>query len=228
MRKINELIWHCTATPEGKHFDVKDIDRMHKQRGWSGIGYHKLVLLDGSVQEGRPESKIGAHVAGRNTGTIGYSYVGGVMKDGRTPKDTRTDAQKKTMIRLTKEAIRKYGLKKVSGHHDYAAKACPCFPARTEYAPLLNPAYGLMQAGEAGVPVKDPANLSQSRTMGGAGLGGVGVAGAGLSEVASQIEPIAYYSQVIMFTFLALTLLGVGIAAYARWDDAGRPLPWKA
>jgi hypothetical protein len=135
-RKINELIWHCTATPEGREVSAAEIDRWHKQRGWSGIGYHKVVHLDGSVSEGRPESKIGAHVAGRNTGTLGYVYVGGVDK-AMKPKDTRTAAQKATMLRLTKEAISKYGLKLVSGHHDYAAKACPSFPARKEYASLI-------------------------------------------------------------------------------------------
>jgi len=138
MRPITELIWHCTATPEGRAVTVAEIDRWHRARGWSGIGYHKVVHLDGSVSDGRPEARIGAHVGGRNTGTIGYTYVGGVAKDGRTPKDTRTPAQKATMARLTKEAIARHGLKQVSGHHDYSAKACPCFPARREYAPLLS------------------------------------------------------------------------------------------
>lgn len=136
MRKINELIWHCTATPEGREVSRGEIDRWHKDRGWSGIGYHKVVHLDGSVSEGRPESQVGAHVGGRNATTIGYVYVGGITKDGKS-KDTRTAAQKATMLRLTKEAIARYGLKLVSGHHDYAAKDCPCFPARKEYAPLL-------------------------------------------------------------------------------------------
>jgi N-acetylmuramoyl-L-alanine amidase len=137
MRAIRELIWHCTATPEGREVLVGEIDRWHKDRGWSGIGYHKVVHLDGSVSEGRPESQVGAHVAGRNTGTLGYCYVGGITKDGKS-KDTRTAAQKATMLRLTKEAIAKYRLKLVSGHRNYAAKDCPCFDARAEYAHLVN------------------------------------------------------------------------------------------
>lgn len=132
MRQINELIWHCTATPEGREVTVETIRQWHKQRGWTDIGYHKVVHLDGTVSEGRPESQIGAHVAGRNTGTIGYVYVGGVAVDGKTPKDTRTDAQKKTMIALTRAAIARYGLKKVSGHNQYAAKACPSFDVRKD------------------------------------------------------------------------------------------------
>jgi len=138
MRKINELIWHCTATPEGREVSVKEIDSWHRQRGFSGIGYHKVVHLDGSVSEGRPESQVGAHVANRNANTIGYTYVGGVdANDVKKAKDTRTPAQKATMIRLTKEAIEKHGLERVSGHRDYSTKACPCFNARAEYSQYL-------------------------------------------------------------------------------------------
>jgi len=216
MRKIRELVWHCTATPEGREVSVAEIDRWHKARGWAGIGYHRVVHLDGSVSEGRPESQIGAHVAGRNTGTIGYVYVGGVAKDGKTPKDTRTAAQKKTMERLTRDAIVRYGLTEVSGHHDYANKACPCFPARKEYAPLL------ALNGNAGMPSKDPANLTQSRTLIGASMSGVGTVGSTLSDAASQLSPLAGYSDAITFVFVALTLCGIGLVVYARLNDAGK------
>jgi N-acetylmuramoyl-L-alanine amidase len=147
MRKISELIWHCTATPEGREVLVGEVDRWHRDRGFhrskpvgnlnlTSIGYHKLVHLDGSVSIGRDASEVGAHVSGHNTGTIGYCYVGGITKTGKS-KDTRTAAQKKTMLALTRDAIANFGLTKVSGHHDYAAKDCPCFPAAKEYASLL-------------------------------------------------------------------------------------------
>lgn len=90
------------------------------------------MYLDGTVHDGRPEEQIGAHVEGHNSGTIGYVYVGGLAKDAKTPKDTRTPAQRATMIALTKAAIAKYGLKKVSGHNQYAAKACPSFDVRKD------------------------------------------------------------------------------------------------
>lgn len=131
MRPINELIWHCTATPEGREHTVAEITAWHKARGFATIGYHKVVHLDGSVSEGRPESVVGAHVQNHNTGTLGYVYVGGCDK-AMKPKDTRTPAQKATMLRLTKEAIAKYGIKKVSGHNQYAAKACPSFDVRKD------------------------------------------------------------------------------------------------
>ena len=149
-RPIHTLVWHCTATPEGKEFSRDDIDRMHRARGFSKIGYHKIIHLDGSVDEGRPESEIGAHVSGHNTGTIGYSYIGGVDSAGRA-KDTRTVAQKETMIRLTREAVERYNLRAVLGHRDLSpdtdndgvvephewVKQCPCFNAIPEYGALL-------------------------------------------------------------------------------------------
>lgn len=139
MRQLNEIIVHCAATREGRHHTVDEIRSWHKQRGWSDIGYHYVVYLDGTVKEGRPLSKIGAHVRGSNTGTIGICYVGGVAKDGKTPKDTRTEAQKRSLNRLLRDLLGKYPtIKKISGHNQYAAKACPSFDAREEYRHLVD------------------------------------------------------------------------------------------
>jgi N-acetylmuramoyl-L-alanine amidase len=132
-RPIDELIWHCAATPEGKDFTVADIRSWHKQRGWSDIGYHFVVYRDGRIMAGRPIGQIGAHVTGRNTGTIGCCYVGGVSKDGKAAKDTRTPAQRASMLWLTRELIAKFpAMRKVSGHNQYAAKACPSFDVRRD------------------------------------------------------------------------------------------------
>lgn len=147
MRSINELIWHATATPEGREVHVGEVDRWHRDRGFkrskpvgrpelTSIGYHKLVHLDGSVSLGRDPSEIGAHVTGHNANTLGFCYVGGITKTGKS-KDTRTAAQKKTMLALTRDAVGNFGLKKISGHRQYAAKDCPCFDAAAEYAHLV-------------------------------------------------------------------------------------------
>ena len=52
MRKINKIIIHCTATAEGKNYTAADIDRWHKTMGFSKIGYHYIILLDGTVELG--------------------------------------------------------------------------------------------------------------------------------------------------------------------------------
>lgn len=127
MRTINEIIVHCSATPEGRNVTVKDIDTWHRQRGFRCIGYHYVIYLDGSVHVGRPESQVGAHCLGHNSHSIGVCYIGGVAKDGKTPKDTRTDAQKESLIKLIKELKVKYPKATVHGHREYANKACPSF-----------------------------------------------------------------------------------------------------
>ena len=133
MRKINEIIVHCAAKPEGKNFKAADIDRWHRERKMKCIGYHYVVDLDGTVEPGRPESEIGAHCLGHNQYSIGVCYVGGVAADGKTPKDTRTAAQKEALLALLKKLRAKYPNASIHGHRDFAAKACPSFDATREY-----------------------------------------------------------------------------------------------
>ena len=144
------IVWHVTATPEGREFNAKDIDRMHRQEGWQCIGYHYIIKLDGTVESGRPEDIVGAHVLNFNHNTIGISCVGGVTNDGKiTPKDTRTPAQIATQIALTKDILTRYPHATVAGHRDFPHqnRACPCFDA-IPYAK----AHGLPAGFAAGQP----------------------------------------------------------------------------
>lgn len=136
MRKINKIIIHCTATPEGRHHDVEDIRRWHVNgRGWSDIGYHFLVHIDGTVEYGRPLKKSGAHTLNENKNSIGICYVGGMSKDMKKAKDTRTKEQKDALVKLIKQLIYTYNKDmQIFGHRDFANKACPSFDARKEYA----------------------------------------------------------------------------------------------
>lgn len=136
MRKINEIIVHCSATAEFRDFGAADIDRWHKAQGWDCIGYHYVVKLDGTVQEGRPVERMGAHCKGHNANSIGVCYIGGLTADGKTPKDTRTAAQKAALLSLIRRLKSNYQGAKVYGHRDFAKKACPCFEAREEYSEI--------------------------------------------------------------------------------------------
>jgi len=160
-RVVNELIWHCSATRKGQHFTVEDIRNWHVARGWSDIGYHRVVYLDGTVRAGRDMERTGAHVKGRNTGTLGYCYIGGVDIDGK-PMDTRTAAQKASMAKLTHEAMRDYGITKVTGHNEYANKACPSFDVQTD--PVIQAAMGRRVAPAHTVPqpVMEPATKERT------------------------------------------------------------------
>lgn len=132
MRKIDKIILHCSATPEGKDFTVQQIDASHRQRGFQGIGYHFVVYRDGSVHRGRPINQIGAHATGYNANSIGICYIGGCAADGKTPKDTRTQAQRDTLVRLVRELKAQFPCASVHGHNEFANKACPSFNVQKE------------------------------------------------------------------------------------------------
>lgn len=132
MRRITEIIIHCTATPAGRVVTAADVNAWHLERGFAGIGYHYLIGIDGRIEPGRPIGRIGAHCRGHNRTSVGVCYVGGINSDGR-PADTRTLAQKTALARLIAELRARFGPLPVSGHSDYSSKACPCFAARLEY-----------------------------------------------------------------------------------------------
>ena len=132
-RTINEIIIHCTATPEGRECSVEEIRRWHKARGFTDIGYHYVIHLDGRVENGRDVDIAGAHCTGHNTHSIGVVYVGGCTKDGKTPKDTRTIDQKAAIANLLMDLRKLYPRATIHGHRDFANKACPSFDATKEY-----------------------------------------------------------------------------------------------
>lgn len=134
MRQIKEIIVHCTATPRGRKVTAKDIDRWHRARGFRCIGYHYVIRLDGTIEEGRAESQIGAHCTGHNAHSIGVCYVGGLSTDGKTALDTRTDEQRVAMTQLINRLRERYPGAKVYGHRDFAAKECPCFDVHKEFS----------------------------------------------------------------------------------------------
>ena len=134
MREIDLIVVHCSATPEGKHFSTDTIRDWHvKERGWSDIGYHYIVELDGKVISGRPVERAGAHVKGYNRSSIGICYVGGMTKDMKSPKDTRNKEQLESLERLLLELKVKYPKAIIRGHNDFSTKACPSFNAKEEY-----------------------------------------------------------------------------------------------
>lgn len=133
MRQITEIIIHCADTPEGRDVKADEIRRWHKnERGWSDIGYHYVIDLDGTIEAGRDIETAGAHCTGHNAKSIGICYVGG-CDEKMQPKDTRTEAQKASLLLLLKYLQQRYPAAKIYGHRDFAQKACPSFDAKNEY-----------------------------------------------------------------------------------------------
>ncbi len=138
VRQITKIILHCSATREGQDVSVEAIRKWHLNRGWSDIGYHYVIYLDGSIHEGRPVNRSGAHTKGYNSKSIGVCYIGGVEKDGKTPKDTRTPEQDTALTNLITALLEMYPTATLHGHNEFANKACPSFDVQKEYNFLIN------------------------------------------------------------------------------------------
>lgn len=129
---IKFLTIHCAATPEDRDVKAETISQWDHAR-FGQTSYHWVVELDGSKHETLPDTTLGAHVGGHNTGNIGVCYVGGMDKDNARPKDTRTEAQKKALREIVAAYKEKYPDLVVRGHRDWpgVAKACPSFDVKS-------------------------------------------------------------------------------------------------
>ena len=129
MRTIRKLIVHCTDSAFG---DVREIDRWHRERGFSLIGYHFVLCnghrtgkseysteVDGLIEYGRTVGMEGAHCYGHNRDSIGICLVG---------KKEFTNTQMLSLNALLKRLMAEYKLcpKDVYGHYEFEpGKTCP-------------------------------------------------------------------------------------------------------
>jgi N-acetylmuramoyl-L-alanine amidase len=240
MRTVNEINVHCTATkPEwmaGKHGleRIDEIRRWHvQQNGWRDIGYHWIVDRDGQVYSGRDEVLEGAFEPKVNKTAIGVCLIGGF---GSSATDNFaanfTPEQDEALRGLIADLHGRYRIAKVTGHNDYAAKACPGFKVDR----WLN-------------HDSQPRKLAQSKTVqAGAVAGGAGVVLAGVdlvrelrgaagdireataavatdaaqaaSSAAATVGGLPAGGQdILQWVLLALIIGGCGMALYRRWVD---------
>lgn len=135
MRKIDKIVIHCSDSEYGT---ARLIDEWHRKRGWSGIGYHYVIMnaypdrdsfrerrpvfrRDGCVRSGRGETEVGAHVRGHNCNSIGICLIG---------RDSFTAAQFSTLKGLIANLKTKYPDAEVVGHYELlstesSGKTCP-------------------------------------------------------------------------------------------------------
>lgn len=144
MARLRYLVIHCTATPEGREVTAADISHWHTDpvsrggRGWRQVGYTDLIHLDGKVERLVKNNEdmevdpweVTNGAAGYNALSRHIVYVGGVAKDGKTPKDTRTPAQRKALEAYVKDFHRRFPTVRIVGHNELAAKACPSFSVK--------------------------------------------------------------------------------------------------
>ena len=135
------IIIHHTATPDvayGEKVDAAFIDREHAKRGFSiatrehtyHIGYHYLILRDGTVQPGRPEWMPGSHTLHHND-QLGICLVGnfssGDNPHGENGSMRPSPQQLAALDKLLHQLIRTYHFRpnNLHRHRDYAQTACP-------------------------------------------------------------------------------------------------------
>ena len=124
------IVIHCSQTrPSQKDVDAKWIDRIHRERGWLKIGYHKVVTRLGEVQDGRALDAIGAHVKEHNHHSIGVCIVGGAKEENwKEPEDNFTGETWDSLKKLLEELVLIYPEAKIVGHYDLDShKTCPNF-----------------------------------------------------------------------------------------------------
>lgn len=214
MREINEIIIHCTATrpdwnsTQSAHEKVQEVRNWHLSRSWSDVGYHYLIDRDGTVVEGRPVEKTGAHVKGHNTGTIGVALFGGHGSAATDQfSDHYTQEQAGALNHLLVELQQRFpSINKVSGHNDYTnAKACPGFKVKP-----------WMQNKPAPAP---RTSLAQSKTIQASQVTKIATAATPLVGVIGGLE----WPQLLIMGILALiVLVATGII------DMERIKKWKA
>jgi len=214
---VKWIVIHYSATPIESDFSSADIDEIHRRRGFREIGYHKYIRKSGLVEKGRDldqpgRFEQGAHSLGENDVSIGICYEGGVYaSDLDTGLDTRTDAQKESMIRVIDELLQRYPNAEVIGHRDMpgAATQCPGFDAAAWWASVIK-----SRKTKRTSP-------TQSKTMRASAVSIAGAAGTATSAV-SGLDSVAQY---IVLGFAGLIILAALFIMRERlkaWSEGWR------
>lgn len=122
---------HAAATKPSMDIGVNEIRQWHLEKGWNDVGYHYIIRRDGSIEKGRQDHIVGAHVGKNNTGNLGICLVGGVSEhDVNKPEDNFTSEQYTALSKLLARLIKENPNAKLMGHNDfpgYKSRGCPCF-----------------------------------------------------------------------------------------------------
>jgi hypothetical protein len=119
---IRYLVVHCSDTDDD--LTASDIHAMHLGFGWDGIGYHAVIIKDGTIEQGRPHFWSGAHVYGHNEESLGVCLIG---------RNDFTSEQMTALDGLLRDWIARYPQARICGHRDFpnTQKTCPNFDVAT-------------------------------------------------------------------------------------------------
>jgi N-acetylmuramoyl-L-alanine amidase len=126
------IVVHCSQTRPSQDWGAKEIDRVHREFGWSKIGYGKVIKRDGTVEQGRADDAVQAHVKGYNHMAYGLCLIGGAKEDDwRKPEDNFTAEQWQSLYDTLNELVAKYPEARFVGHYELdESKTCPNFSVR--------------------------------------------------------------------------------------------------
>ncbi|MFP4046872.1 MAG: N-acetylmuramoyl-L-alanine amidase [Bacteroidales bacterium] len=131
-----KIILHCSASSFG---NAALIAKWHVQeRGWSGIGYHYVILngwltsnlynpfFNGHIETGRPldddpvvkNSEQGAHVRGHNYNSVGICLIGN--------SGNFTDEQLNSSLELVQRMERQFNTIQICQHSDLDSQKPNC------------------------------------------------------------------------------------------------------
>lgn len=126
---IEYIAIHCSATKGD--VSAATIRRWHTDKGWTDIGYHFVIRIDGTIELGRCLDKTGAHVKGFNSKSWGICLAGGLDRVGK-PENNFTEKQSSSLYALLVTLRHIAPQAHIQGHRDFPGviKACPCFNVR--------------------------------------------------------------------------------------------------
>ena len=116
---IDNLVIHCSDSPDDRDIDAAEIHRWHKERGFDGIGYNYVIKRNGKIEQGRPHYWTGAHVSGHNANSLGICLVG---------RSDFSDEQMESLKSLLYKLRFNYQDADICGHYELDdKKTCPNF-----------------------------------------------------------------------------------------------------
>lgn len=120
---IQHLVVHCSDSPDDEDIGAREIHALHLGFDWHGIGYHRVIRRDGTIEGGRPDYWVGAHVRGENTVSVGVCLVG---------REHFTDAQFDSLELVLRFWREDFPQATICGHRDFPStdKTCPNFDVR--------------------------------------------------------------------------------------------------
>lgn len=137
MRRIDKIVIHCSASPNGRGDDIHDVDIWHEERKFKrarewriqwqpdieSCGYHYVIPIDGTIQYGRHNDEVGAHAQGYNQHSIGICMIG---------TDEFTAEQWNSLAELVAALKWQFPAADILGHRDLPGvkKTCPGFSVR--------------------------------------------------------------------------------------------------